>query len=343
MPSLSNTADFLIKALSLHGDKFDYSKVAYKTAGDKVIIVCREHGDFLQAPNKHLCGQGCYQCGRAATVVKQRSSTLDYVGKARSVHGDTYDYSHLKYVNSQTKVIITCSIHGDFSQMPTSHLAGVGCDPCGRIRTDSKRRKSLDQFLAKSAAAHGNRYSYGNVDYKGTNYKVQITCKIHGDFAQMPYKHYAGQGCPMCMNHRSEEFCRTALNEIFGKPFVKSRPDFLGRMLELDGYCTELNMAFEYQGAQHYKLVPYWHRTEDALHAQQERDAKKRHLCKLNGVALLEIPYTYSIEKPDKLFEYIVELVIEHQANQQTLTDVNPDPPIATGSTLLDQSTVTAN
>ena len=32
--------------------------------------------------------------------------------------------------------------------------------------------------------------------------------------------------------------------------------------LELDGYCSELNLAFEYNGPQHYKIVPEFHLKE---------------------------------------------------------------------------------
>lgn len=45
-----------------HGDKYDYSKVEYSTNKDKVIIICKQHGSFLQRPNDHLAGKGCPKC-----------------------------------------------------------------------------------------------------------------------------------------------------------------------------------------------------------------------------------------------------------------------------------------
>jgi len=37
---------FLDKARKIHEDKFDYSKLEYNTAKTKIIVTCREHGDF---------------------------------------------------------------------------------------------------------------------------------------------------------------------------------------------------------------------------------------------------------------------------------------------------------
>ena len=54
----------------------------------------------------------------------------EFIEKSRLVHGDKYDYSKVEYVNNRTKVIITCPLHGDFSQTPHQHLSGAGCSKC---------------------------------------------------------------------------------------------------------------------------------------------------------------------------------------------------------------------
>jgi hypothetical protein len=56
------TEDFFCRARKIHRDKYDYSKVEYKTNKDKVCIVCPIHGEFWQAPNDHLKGCGCTKC-----------------------------------------------------------------------------------------------------------------------------------------------------------------------------------------------------------------------------------------------------------------------------------------
>jgi len=58
----SNTQKFIERAKAIHGDKYDYSKAVYVNNRVKVIIVCPIHGEFEQAPNNHIEGQGCPIC-----------------------------------------------------------------------------------------------------------------------------------------------------------------------------------------------------------------------------------------------------------------------------------------
>ena len=58
------TEQFIQKARLIHGEKYDYSKVIYTKAKDHVCIICNEHGEFWQAPDKHLHGRGCPRCSR---------------------------------------------------------------------------------------------------------------------------------------------------------------------------------------------------------------------------------------------------------------------------------------
>ena len=60
------TEQFIAEAVALYGEKYDYSKVDYKTNKDKVCIICPEHGEFWQAPNGHLRGHGCPKCYQAS-------------------------------------------------------------------------------------------------------------------------------------------------------------------------------------------------------------------------------------------------------------------------------------
>lgn len=41
-----STEEWIEKAKAVHGDKYDYSKVEYKGSHEKVIIICKEHGEF---------------------------------------------------------------------------------------------------------------------------------------------------------------------------------------------------------------------------------------------------------------------------------------------------------
>lgn len=59
------TEEFIKKAIEVHGDKYNYSKVEYKLNSIPVTITCPIHGDFEQRPNDHTSGQkGCKHCSK---------------------------------------------------------------------------------------------------------------------------------------------------------------------------------------------------------------------------------------------------------------------------------------
>jgi hypothetical protein len=94
------------------------------------------------------------------------------------------------------------------------------------------------------------------------------------------------------------------MQKLFDKPFYKTRPRFLNNPvtfgtnnLELDCYNEELKIAVEYDGAQHYKYIPYFHKTYEAFLNQRYRDYMKEQMCKENNIRLIRVPYTVKIDK----------------------------------------------
>ena len=126
------TEEFVNRSKELHGDKYDYSKVEYKTMKTKVCIVCPEHGEFWQLPYVHLRGQGCDKCGDKSIASKLSMGGAKFIEKATKVHGNRYDYSKVEYKNNSTKVCIICKEHGEFWQTPNAHLKGQNCPKCSR-------------------------------------------------------------------------------------------------------------------------------------------------------------------------------------------------------------------
>ena len=194
-------SDFIKKARSIHGDKYDYSKVEYKDNKTRVTIICKEHGEFTQTPAKHYIKRGCPICSRYSHIknpIHIVFSTEDFIDKARSVHGDKYDYSKVEYTNNKNKITIICKEHGEFQQTPYSHLEGHGCFPCSRNRANDMMRHSTEEFIKKAKEIHGDKYNYSKVEYVTTNKNVTIICKEHGEFQQTPYSHLKSNGCNKC-------------------------------------------------------------------------------------------------------------------------------------------------
>lgn len=62
----------------------------------------------------------------------RKLTTEEFILKAELKHNSTYGYGKSKYVNSRTKVMITCHVHGDFEQTANNHLSGAGCPSCSK-------------------------------------------------------------------------------------------------------------------------------------------------------------------------------------------------------------------
>lgn len=196
---LKTTDEWVTKASTVHKNKYDYSKVEYKGAHVKVIIICPDHGEFTQMPAHHANkGVGCGKCGKVKSSKSRILSSNEFITKSNLVHDYKYDYSKVEYKLSQINVVINCPIHGDFTQMPTNHLSGKGCARCGDTRTSKIFRLTIDEFIKKAVNIHGYKYSYILVNYRNNHEKIDILCLDHGIFVQTPMSHLSGNGCPSC-------------------------------------------------------------------------------------------------------------------------------------------------
>ena len=118
--------DFIEKAIKVHGEKYDYSKINYVNYDTKITIICPTHNEFNQTPKDHLEGKNCMKCANCSKI-----TTVDYIERAKKIHGELYDYSNTQYINSRTNLIINCKEHGEFSKRPLLHLSpNGGCPVC---------------------------------------------------------------------------------------------------------------------------------------------------------------------------------------------------------------------
>lgn len=160
---------FISEANEIHNCKYSYNKVEYINCKTKIVIECPIHGDFKQTPYHHLLGKGCQVCGRAKIIYKysKKSNLSDkFIEKARLKHGDKYDYSEIKYINSKSKIIIKCRVHGDFNQRPSDHIRSVtGCKKCSH------------ELLAIKRNGKNNPVWNSDREYVNLRKNISVRCK----------------------------------------------------------------------------------------------------------------------------------------------------------------------
>jgi len=305
------TKEFINLAKKFHGNKYDYQNTVYKNKRIKVKIICHTHGEFEQFPSHHLEGRGCRQCA----FQSRRNSTESFISKAKSIHGDKYDYSQVSYINARKKITIICPVHGKFIQKPAKHLSGSGCNDCGYVISSFKITKTTEEFIQDAKKIHGDKYDYSQINYINGRTKVKIICKIHGIFLQVPNDHLISKAqCPSCKWKNMSEVGVILKNTFINWKIIPNKKiwntflDYNSRRfcdfwLEKDN----INVMVEYDGQQHFRPVRFGgmslKKAKKQLVRQKLIDNLDEKFCKHNGIMLHRIKYDQDKKKSIKELE----------------------------------------
>lgn len=230
-----DTKEFIKRAKDVHGDKYDYSKVQYKSAADPVCIICPKHGEFWQAPSNHVRQkQGCPICRNEKLSQLRMKTTDQFIADAKEVHGDRYDYSKVEYKGTHIPVIIGCSEHGDFKQIPCDHLNGRGCPKCGmqfgitEQKVENQLRGVFDTVVCqyRPKFLHG-RTSSLSLDFYLPDYNAAV--EYHGAQHFTPIERFGGEEGFIKIQERDKRKYQKCLEEgiqIFYLTYEKLPDDF---------------------------------------------------------------------------------------------------------------------
>jgi very-short-patch-repair endonuclease/transposase-like protein len=273
----NKTNNFISKAIKIHKNRYDYSKVNYINAKTKINIICKAHGEFEQTPSNHLSKYNCQKCAKNFKL-----DTLKFIEKAKEIHKDIYDYSKVNYINADTKIIIICKIHGEFTQQPDFHLnRKCGCPKCSNnVKLD------LLEFIEKAKEIHKDIYDYSKVEYINNRIPIIIICKKHGEFTQIPFVHLLNHGCPSCINKTEFLFLKKiqeyypTLKKQYKVKWCKNKI-----CLPFDFVIEELKIIIEIDGPQHFIQVSNWTSPE----IQKEKDKYKINCANENGFSVIRL------------------------------------------------------
>lgn len=271
------TAEFISRANTAHGVRYDYSNVVFTSVTAKVVIGCESHGSFEQVARDHMRGVGCRKC----SLDKSRITFKTFLERARLAHGELYSYDEASW-NDGPFVTVICATHGSFQQRWYNHTKGDGCTPCYR----GSRRLSRPAVAARITEIHGDKITLVSEGFVATNEQGLFNCIKHGVFTAWLSNILAGQDCSNC----SQSARRSKAEEDFFSEVLRIYPDAIAsdrKLLkgkELDVFVPSLSLGIEFNG-------DYWHSDAVVIPRRgvtaREMHEQKLALAKSNGIDLL--------------------------------------------------------
>lgn len=281
----------------------------YTNCGIKLEWECKLGHRWFASSDSVIRISWCPYCaGKNKTIKDMRQLAKNKGGKCLS---KTYNgvYSKLQWQCKLGHVWETC---------PNNILSDRWCPECGKI-TISKMRLSTSKWkfadVVKRIEQRGGVCLSSEDEYRGYVTKIRLKCQNGHEWATDASCILGGHWCSICKSNLNENKCRSIIEQMTGKLFGKKR---IAKFI-LDGYNDGLNLAFEYNGQQHYMYVDKFHKHEGCgLDVQQQRDAKLCNLCRDMNIKLLIIPY-FVIKDDRSLIDYIDECLtafnIDHNKN----------------------------
>lgn len=176
----------------------------------------------------------------------KRLTTDTFIEKFISKYPDSLglDLSAVHYRTAHQKVNVRCLAHDhQIFVTPDNLLHGIkACKFCKSENISVANGYTIDDFVSKAVAVHGNTYDYSETKWNGINYHVAIKCNIHGEFMQNPQSHWAGHGCLKCgyksLRKTKEEFIQQAI-EVHGNKYSYTEVEYVNNYTPVTIICPE--------------------------------------------------------------------------------------------------------
>jgi DNA repair exonuclease SbcCD nuclease subunit len=211
--------------------------------------------------------------------------TLKYV--KNTIEKEGYKLLSNEYEGQLQKLDIECNKGHVFPMSFKVFKEGHRCSYCA-----GKRQYNIEEvrgFFEEKG------YKLLSTKYNGNKEKLKVLGPNNKEYETTLFSFKVNGIIPHLKNkiYKNEEYCREIFEDITGKKFPKEKPDWLvndktGKKLELDGYCKELKLAFEYDGKQHFQNTDFF---KEDFFTINNRDEIKNDICKKNGIKLIRIPF----------------------------------------------------
>lgn len=189
-----------------------------------------------------------------------------------------------------------------------------------RFKTGSEFLKEMNDIAVSRGGSliskewKNSKHKYDFIDGNGIQFSLQIGSLRRGVWTP-------NRGLV------SEPICKQIMEHLFGYKFIKTRKVLTKELcktkvpLELDGYCEDLKIAFEYQG-----YPSHWDKNHVNYETTSKRDLLKERLCKELGIRLIIIPRIDVLNHnwdDQKLFQIVLHIIKESFTNKSPCPDLN--------------------
>lgn len=271
---------------------FDYSNSIYVNAKTKIEFRCTKHNySFFQKSNNHLYSKfPCKYCMEEYKRELYADTLTDFKSKVLEKYGDLFSFELSKYVNQNTDIILVCKKHKTgVVNTPYQILKGHGCKLCSKDKEQIERSKNTLKKIHEYVSKLNGKCISEN--YVNNESNLEFECENgHRFFESWSDVKNSLRWCPHCSPNKliGETLARLMLEHLLKVDLASSYIESM-EGLQLDGYNSKFKIAFEYQGYQHFTESSHFHVTNDKYKSQLERDARKKELCRENGIKLIEI------------------------------------------------------
>lgn len=174
----------------------------------------------------------------------------EFIKRSVLAHNNKYDYENVVYINQYDPVIINCPIHGDFKQIPKSHMIGHGCKKCMSDNfknkyTGTNKVNKLDTNLVINKLKEAYKeYDYSNSYITGSRETAiihDIKCRTHGFFTKRLTNHLRqNQGCNLCGSNKLSNYdFISRSNIIHQNKYNYSLSDYINNKTKLKIICPK--------------------------------------------------------------------------------------------------------
>lgn len=264
-----------------------------------LLCRCKEHGyEWMGLPSVLLQGGGCEICaGIKRWNTRGRITTEIFKQRMKDINPNIEIIG--EYVGTHDFIKCRCKIHDvEWESWACNIQNGTAnCPICSDQIKFRARLLSEDEFKKRMSKIAPHIIPLE--EYNGLHIPMMFHCSEHQiNFETTPryFLQKYGKGCPLCSQSTGE---RRMINLLLEKGRnISTQHSFQDcsyiNILRFDAFDLDNQIAYEYQGQQHYHPVDFDGNKEKAkieFEEGQKRDAIKEQYCKEHNITLVKIPY----------------------------------------------------